>query len=87
MKQHVVRAAIRLAIGCIIPLLVDEYLLDAEDLDGLKSCQWAAVTLVMTSEPLLGQASLLCIHSQHGVAPLHHHLGSPRFVTICDSGK
>lgn len=55
-QPHVVRAAVRLALGCSVPLILDEMLLKSRgDLNELKSCQWAIVTLIMTSEPILGQ--------------------------------
>jgi len=52
---HTTRAALRLGLGVVVPLLVEALLLSRDDADELKSCQWAAVTVIMTSEPMLGQ--------------------------------
>jgi hypothetical protein len=54
-KAHTSRAALRMGLGVVVPLIVEALILKGKDRDEIKSCQWAAVTVVMTAEPMLGQ--------------------------------
>jgi hypothetical protein len=44
-----------MGLGVVVPLIVEALILKGKDRDEIKSCQWAAVTVVMTAEPMLGQ--------------------------------